>query len=62
MDEFLKVDLYQMVEDKDGALEARKMGRYLEEAHMKMQGNVKRKLAKYLEPLLQVPSADKYHW
>ena len=29
---------------------------------MKMRENVKRKLAKYLRPLLQVPSADNYHW
>ena len=28
---------------------------------MEIQENVKSKLAKYLEPLLEVPSTDKYH-
>ena len=27
-----------------------------------MRENVKRKMAKYLDPPLEVPSADKYHW
>ena len=29
---------------------------------MRMWKNSKIKLAKYLEPLLEVPSSDKYHW
>ena len=29
---------------------------------MKMWENVNIKLAKYLEPLLEVPSADQFHW
>ena len=29
---------------------------------MKMRENVKRKIASYLDPLLEVPSEDKYHW
>ena len=29
---------------------------------MKIWENVKRKLPKYLESLLEVPSSDKYHW
>ena len=28
----------------------------------KMRGNVRSKMARYLEPLLHVPSSDKYHW
>ena len=34
----------------------------LEETHIKIWGNMKRKLAKYLGPLLEVPSENKYHW
>ena len=62
MDEVLKLDLYQMVEDQDGLGEARQLKRNLGETHMKMRENVKTELAKYLETLLEVPSADKYHW
>ena len=51
-----------MVEDQDGLREARHLRRNLEETHMKMWENVKIKLYNYLEPLLEVPSADKYHW
>ena len=29
---------------------------------MKMRENVKRKLAKYVETLLEVTSAENYHW
>ena len=29
---------------------------------MKMREIVKSKMAKYLDPLLEVPSAEKYHW
>ena len=34
----------------------------MEETYMKILGNVKSKLAKYLEPLLHVPQLDKFHW
>ena len=51
-----------MVEEQDGLSEARYLRRNLDETHMKMQENVRSKLAKYLEPLLEVPSVDKYHW
>ena len=60
--EVLKLELDQMAEYHDGLGEARQMRRNLEEAHMKMRENVKNKLAKYLELLLEVPSADKYQW
>ena len=52
----LKVELDHMVEDQDVLGEARKLRRKLEETHMKTRGNVKNKLAKYLEPLLEVTS------
>ena len=54
MDEVLKVELYQMVEEKDGLSEARQTRRNLEETHIKIQEIVKIKLTKYLEPLLEV--------
>ena len=38
------------------------MRRNLEETHTKMRENVKSKLAKYLHPLLEVPSSDNCHW
>ena len=60
--EVLKVALEQMAEEKDGLGEARQERRNLEETHMKMKEIVKSKLAKYPEPLLEVLSADKYHW
>ena len=56
MDNVLKVELDHMVEDQDVLGEARKLRRKLEETHMKTRGNVKNKLAKYLEPLLEVTS------
>ena len=62
MDEVLKFELYQMVEDQDGLVEARRLRRNLEETHTKMQINVKSKLTKYLDPLTHVPLLDKYHW
>ena len=61
IDEVFKVDLDHMVEEKDGLAEARQPRRNLEETHIKMRKNVKSKLSKYLEPLLEVPSADNYH-
>ena len=61
MDEVFKVDLEHMVEEKDGLAEARQLKRNLEETHIKMWKNKKRKLSKYLEPLLEVPSSDNYH-
>ena len=54
VDEVLKVDLYQMVDKQDDKGESRKMRRNLEEKHMKMRKNMKSKMAKYLEPLLNV--------
>ena len=62
VDEVLKVKLDRMVEYQDGLEEAIQVRRNLEEMHMKIRENVNIKLAKYLEPLLEVPSADKYHW
>ena len=50
-----------MVEEQDGSGDAREMRRNLEETHMKIRGNVRNKLAKYLDQLLEVPSEDKYH-
>ena len=50
------------MEDQDGSGEDIQPRRNLEEIHMKIQENVKSKISKYLEPLLQVPSAEKYHW
>ena len=38
------------------------MIRNLEETYMKIRENVKIKLDKYLQTLLEVTSADKYHW
>ena len=55
MDRVLKVELYQMMEDQDGSGEARQLRRNLDETHTKMRENMKKKLAKYLEPLLEVP-------
>ena len=62
VDEVLKVELYHMVEDQDGLGETRQLRGNLEETHMKMREKVKIKLAKYLDPLLEAPSSDKYHW
>ena len=50
------------MEYQDGLAEARQLRRKLEDTHMKMQKNLKSKLSKYLEPILEVPSADKNHW
>ena len=61
MDEVLKVELEKMVEEQYGLAEAINLRRNLEETHMKMQENMKRKLANYLGPLLEVTSTDKYH-
>ena len=41
--------------------EARHLISNLEEAHMKMWENVNSNLAKYLEPLLDIPSEENYH-
>ena len=60
--EGLNVEFEQMVEEKDGSGEAKYRRGNLEETHKKMRENVKSKQAKYLEPLLEVPSADKCHW
>ena len=51
-----------MAEDNDGLGEAINMRRNSEETHMEMRKNVKSKLAKYHDPLLEVPSEEKYHW
>ena len=48
MDEVLRMELYKMVEDQDGTVDARQLGRNLEETHMKIRENVNSKLAKYL--------------
>ena len=29
---------------------------------MKTRENTKRKMAEYLDPIIEVPSAEKYHW
>ena len=50
-----------MVDNQDGLEEARQMIRNLEDTHLKIRGNVKITLAKYLETLFEVPSAVKYH-
>ena len=44
----------QTVEEKDGLGEARNLRRNLEETHIIMRENVKSKLAKYFELLLEV--------
>ena len=51
-----------MVEEHDGLRDALHMRRNLEDMHTEMRENVMIKLAKYHEPLLEVPSEDKYHW
>ena len=56
VDDILKVELDQMVEEKDDLEEARHLRRNLEQTHMKMQEDIKIKPDKYLEPLLEVPS------
>ena len=58
-DAFLMAELDQLIEYKDGLAEDRQLIRNLEETHMRMWENSKIKLAKYLEPLLEVPSTDK---
>ena len=58
----MNVDLDQTVEENGSLGEARQPRRKLEDKHMKMRENVKSKLAKYLELLLEVPSEDKFHW
>ena len=50
-----------MVEEQDFLGEAKQLRRNLEETHTKMKEHLRRKLAKYFEPLLEVTSADKYH-
>ena len=62
LNDALKVGLYHMVEEKDCLGETRQLRKNLEETHMKIRGNVKSKTEKYLEPLLHVPSSDKYPW
>ena len=59
VDEVLKVKLDHIVEYQDGLGEASQPRRNLEETYIKMKENVRSKLAKYLEPLLEVPSSDK---
>ena len=49
----------QMVEEQDGLGETRQLRRNLEETHVKIWENVKSKLTKYPETLLEVPSAEK---
>ena len=60
MNEVLKVELDKMVEQKDGLEVAIQPRSNLEETNKKIRENVKSKMAKYLEPLLEVPSADNY--
>ena len=60
--EVLKVELDHMVEYQDGSGEARQPRRNVEETNMKIRGNVKRNMAKYLQTLLEVISGYKYHW
>ena len=47
--EVFMVELYHMVEEKDGLVEARKLRSNLEEMHMKIWFNVKSKLSRYLD-------------
>ena len=61
MYEVLKAELDYMIGDQDSSGENRHLRRNLEETHMKIRENVKKKLAKYLETILEVTSADKYH-
>ena len=61
MNEVLKVDFDQMMGEKYSLGEARQLRRNLEETHMKMRENLKRKLANYLDPFLEMPSSEKYH-
>ena len=61
VNEVMKVELYRMVEEQDGLGEEINLSRNLEKTHMKIRGNMKSKLEKYLEPLLHVPSSEKYH-
>ena len=61
VNEVMKVELYRMVEEQDGLGEAINLSRNLEKTHMKIRGNMKSKLEKYLEPLLHVPLSEKYH-
>ena len=53
------MELDHIVENQDGLGEASQPRRNLEETYIKMKENVRSKLAKYLEPLLEVPSSDK---
>ena len=62
VDEVLKVELDHMVEEQYGSGEAIHLRRNLEETHTKIRGNVRTKLAKYLEPILELTPADKYQW
>ena len=55
----MKVEFEQMVKEQDSYEEARQTRRNLEVTHMKIWENVKRKMAKYIETLLEVPSEDK---
>ena len=59
--EVLKVVLGHMLEEQGGLADARQPRRNLEETHMKMREILKSKLDKYLEIILEVPSAYKYH-
>ena len=53
--EVLKVEFDQMVQEQDVLAEARILKRNLEDMHMKIRKTANIKLAKYLEPLLEVP-------
>ena len=59
MDEVLKVELNQVVEDQDALGEAIHPRKNLKDTHMKIWENVKSKMAKYLDTLFEVPSAEK---
>ena len=57
----LKVELY-LIMKQDSSGEARHVRMNLEETHMKMRENMRSKLDKYLELLLEMPSEHRYHW
>ena len=57
--EVLKEELYQTAEDQYGLGEAIHLMINLEETHMKIKENMKKKLEKCLEPILHVTSIDK---
>ena len=57
----MNMELKLMVEEQDGLREASHMIMNLEETHMIMRENMNRKLDNYLDPLVEVPSPEKYY-